>query len=131
MYSEPRRYYGLKRNIAVAMQTLNIGKLADAARVNLETIRYYERIGLMPHPDRATGGYRSYGVEHIRRLAFIRRARELGFSIGDIKTLLALAEPERASCADVRVLTTSHLDSMRAKISDLRRLEIILAMTVS
>lgn len=131
MYPEPRSHYGLKRKIGVTMQGLTIGKLADAARVNLETIRYYERIGLMPRPGRTVGGYRSYGAEHIRRLAFIRRARELGFSIEDIKTLLALAEPGHASCADVKVLTMSHLDSVRAKISDLRRLETILTRTVS
>ena len=109
---------------------LTIGKLADAAGVHLETVRYYERIGLMPEPARTASGYRSYGVEHTRRLSFIRRSRELGFGIEEIKTLLALAKPGHTSYADVRSLTIAHLDDVRAKISDLRRLERILASTV-
>lgn len=100
------------------MRGLTIGKLAGAAGVHLETIRYYERIGLMPEPGRTTGGYRSYGAEHARRLSFIRRARELGFGIEDIKALLALAEPGHTSCADVKTLTMTHLDDVRAKILD-------------
>lgn len=110
---------------------LTIGKLADAAGVHLETVRYYERIGLMPEPARTASGYRSYGVEHARRLSFIRRARELGFGIEEVKALLALAEPEHTSCADVRSLTVAHLGDVRSKISDLRRLERILARTVN
>jgi MerR family transcriptional regulator, mercuric resistance operon regulatory protein len=115
----------------MAMRGLTIGKLADAAGVHLETIRYYERIGVMPKPARTTSGYRSYGVEHARRLSFIRRARELGFAIEEIKTLLALAEPGHRSCADVRLLAVARLSDVRAKISDLRRLERILARTVA
>ncbi|CAN7613009.1 MerR family transcriptional regulator [Pararhizobium sp. LjRoot238] len=112
------------------MQGLTIGKLAEAAGVHLETVRYYERIGLMPEPGRTTGGYRSYGDEHVLRLSFIRRARELGFTIEDIKTLLALAEPGHRSCAEVRALTMHHLEVVRARIADLRRLESILTATV-
>lgn len=112
------------------MQGLTIGRLAELTGVHLETVRYYERIGLMPEPGRTAGGYRSYDSTHARRLSFIRRARELGFSIEEIKALLALAEPVQSSCAEVRTLTMSHLDDVRAKISDLRRLESILAKTV-
>jgi len=112
------------------MRGLTIGKLATATGVHLETVRYYERIGLMPEPARTAGGYRSYGADHTRRLSFIRRARELGFGIGEIKALLALAEPGHISCADVKTLTLTHLDDVRAKISDLRRLESILTRTV-
>lgn len=111
------------------MQGLTIGKLAEAAGVHLETVRYYERIGLMPEPGRTAGGYRNYGDEHVRRLSFIRRARELGFAIEDVKTLLALAEPGHRSCAEVRTVTMLHLDAVRARIADLRRLERILADT--
>lgn len=111
-------------------QGLTIGKLAVATGVHLETIRYYERIGLMPRPQRTGGGYRSYDVEHVRRLSFIRRARDLGFGIREIETLLALAEPSRVSCADVQALTVAHLAEVRAKIADLRRLEAILARAV-
>jgi MerR family mercuric resistance operon transcriptional regulator len=90
-------------------------------------VRYYERIGLMPKPSRTAGNYRTFGPEHVERLCFIRRAREIGFSIGEIKELLVLAEPGRASCAEVQTLTTIHLAEVRAKIADLRRLEAILA----
>lgn len=109
------------------MRTLTIAKLAKASGVHLETVRYYERIGLMPEPARTASGYRSYGPEHIQRLSFIRRAREIGFGIAEIKDLLILAEPGRASCAEVQELTTAHLDEVRAKIADLLKLERILA----
>ena len=111
--------------------TLTIGQLAAAAGVNLETVRYYERIKLMPPPARTAGGYRAYEQVHIRRLAFIRRARELGFSIEQIRALLALAEPSRASCVEVREIARTHLDEVRAKLADLAKLEGILAETVS
>ena len=106
---------------------MTIGRLAAAAGVNLETVRYYERIELMPPPARTASGHRAYEQAHIRRLAFIRRARELGFSIEQIRALLALAEPSRASCADVREIARTHLDEVRAKLADLARLEGILA----
>ena len=109
------------------MRPLTIAALAKASRVHLETVRYYERIGLMPKPERTARGYRSYGEEHVRRLSFIRRAREIGFSIGDIKELLALAEPGRASCAEVQALAAAHLSEVRSKLADLRKLEALLA----
>jgi MerR family mercuric resistance operon transcriptional regulator len=107
-------------------RTLTIGRLATAAGVNLETVRYYERIGLMPPPDRTSGGHRSYAPEHRVRLAFIRRARELGFSIDDIRTLLALAEPGRQSCSEVKTIASEHLLDIRAKIEDLAKLADVL-----
>lgn len=110
---------------------LTIGRLAALSRVNLETIRYYERIGLMPEPGRSEGGHRLYEDAHRRRLTFIRRARELGFRIEEIRTLLDLAQPQRRSCADVRAVAVPHLDDVRAKIADLTRLEAALAATVS
>ncbi len=109
------------------MRQLTIAKLAEASGVHLETVRYYERIGLMPRPARTASNYRSYGPEHVERLSFIRRAREIGFSIGEIKELLVLAGPGRASCTEVQTLTAAHLDGVRAKIADLRKLEVILA----
>jgi MerR family mercuric resistance operon transcriptional regulator len=112
------------------MRGLSIGKLAKAASVHLETVRYYERIGLMPAPGRTDSGYRSYGNEHVHRLSFIRRARELGFSVEDVRVLLNLAEPGRASCAGAQALTKTHLEQVRSKISDLRRLESVLAAAV-
>ena len=115
----------------MATQGLTIGRLAEASAVNLETIRYYERIGLMPEPARSTGGYRQYDDGHRRRLTFIRRARALGFSVADIRSLLELAQPERRDCEEVRVIAAAQLDEVRAKLSDLRRLEKILADALS
>lgn len=109
---------------------VTIGNLAKTTGVNLETIRYYERIGLMPAPARTSSGYRSYGPEHAQRLTFIRRGRELGFTIDDIRALLNLAVPGVVSCAEVRELASAHLEVVRAKLADLARLEIILADTV-
>jgi len=111
-------------------QGLTIGRLAAAAGVNLETVRYYERIGLMPAPDRTDGGHRSYRAEHRARLAFIRRARDLGFSVNDIRALLALAEPGGRSCAEVKVIAADHLEQVHAKIADLSRLAAALEQAV-
>ena len=108
----------------------SIGRLAAAAGVHLETIRYYERIGMMPEPDRGEGGHRRYDDGHRARLSFIRRARELGFGLDDIRVLLELATPHRRSCEEVRVIAEQHLRDVRAKIDDLVRLEAILAETV-
>lgn len=113
------------------MQPLTISRLAAAAGVNFETVRYYERIGLMPPPARTASGHRVYEVAHIRRLTFIRRARELGFRIEDIRALLALAEPSHASCAQAQEIAQAHLDDVRAKLADLAKLERILARAVA
>ena len=113
------------------MRKITIGKLAKDARVGLETVRYYERVGLLPEPGRTDGGHRSYAASHVRQLTFIRRARELGFSIRDIRALLELAEPGRVSCGDVQKIATVHLASVRAKIADLSKMESVLAATVA
>jgi MerR family mercuric resistance operon transcriptional regulator len=110
----------------VARRTLTIGRLAAQAGVNLETVRYYERVGLMPPPDRTPGGHRDYRPEHRARLAFIRRARELGFGIDDIRALTRLAEPGQSSCAEVQAIASDHLNTVRAKLADLTRLEAVL-----
>ena len=110
---------------------LSIGQLAAAAGVNLETIRYYERIDLMPEPERTDGGHRVYSDPHRQRLAFVQRARKLGFSIEDIRTLLALSEPGRRSCKEVERLAAAHLENVRTKIADLTRLEQLLSTAVS
>ncbi|MGA8172923.1 MAG: helix-turn-helix domain-containing protein [Methylocystis sp.] len=110
---------------------VTIGQLARAAGVNLETVRYYERIALMPRPDRTEGGHRAYDSGHIRRLAFIRRARELGFGIENIRALLTAVEPGHASCAEVREIASARLAEVRIKLADLARLERILSETIS
>ena len=92
----------------------------------IETIRYYERIGLMPDPPRTKGGHRAYDEDHLRRLAFICRARELGFSLGDVRGLLVLVDGGAYSCAEVKALTLAHVGDIRRKIGDLRKIERVL-----
>src|SRR5262245_47757952 len=104
-------------------RSLTIGKLAEETGVNLETVRYYERIGLMPRPARTAGGYRSYEPNHLRRLNFIRRSRELGFTIDEIRGLLRLVDGHRYTCAQIHKITVRHAEDIRQKIADLRRLE--------
>src|SRR5437870_2365442 len=108
-----------------------IGRLAKRTGTNIETIRYYERVGLLPAPARSQGGYRLYGTEHLKRLNFVRRARALGFSIGEVRTLLRLADERRRPCAEVRVVAEAHLRDVRAKLADLRRMERVLKATVA
>ena len=98
------------------------GELAQHVGCNLETIRYYESIGLIPPPPRSEGRHRLYDGEHARRLRFILRSRELGFSIDETRALLAI-EDSGGGCADAYALTTQHLELVRRKIADLRRLE--------
>jgi MerR family mercuric resistance operon transcriptional regulator len=110
---------------------LVIGGLSRRTGCNIETIRYYERTGLLPAPTRSPGGYRLYGTEHLKRLLFIRRARALGFSIHEVRKLLELAEHRRRPCAEARRLAATHLEDVRAKIADLRAMERVLAETVA
>lgn len=108
-----------------------IGRLSKHTGTNIETIRYYERVGLLPAPARSSGGYRLYGTDHLKRLNFIRRARALGFSIGEVRTLLRLADERKRPCAEVRVVADTHLKDVRAKIADLRRMERVLKATIA
>jgi len=110
---------------------LTIGDLLELTGVNIETIRYYERIEMFPAPPRTAGGRRVYDTTHLRILAFIRRSRELGFSLDQIRTLIRLGGPAKASCREVRSIASHHLDDIRAKIADLRKLERLLAKTVA
>ena len=110
---------------------LTIGKLSKLTGVNIETIRYYERTKVLPPPPRTDSGRRAYQLSDVRTLAFLRRARELGFSLDDIRTLLRLGGPEKASCREVLRIAAHHLDDIRAKLSDLRKLERLLAKTVA
>lgn len=107
-------------------QHFGIGALSTQTRVNIETIRYYEREGLLPHPPRTAGGHRSYSEDHLKRLTFIRRSRELGFSLAEIRVLLALVDGGSYTCGEVKALTLEHAESVRSKISDLRRIKRIL-----
>ncbi|MCB4456487.1 MULTISPECIES: MerR family transcriptional regulator [Leisingera] len=109
--------------------SLTRGELAKATGCNLETIRYYEKTGMMPDPPRTAAGHRIYGQSHIQRLRFILRARELGFAIDEIKGLLGLVDGGTQTCGEVKALTERHLSDVRRKIEDLRRIEKVLAAT--
>ncbi len=109
---------------------LTIGEVSALTDVNIETIRYYERIKLVPRQVRSSGGRRSYGPTDVRRFAFIRRARDIGFSINDIKSLLALGEPGHRSCASVRSIAEQHRAAIETRIADLSRLHSLLSETI-
>jgi MerR family transcriptional regulator, mercuric resistance operon regulatory protein len=110
---------------------LMIGELSRRTGVHIETIRYYEKIKMLPAPPRTAGGRRVYGPVETRTLAFIRRARELGFTLDEIRALLNLGGPGKASCSEVCAIATPHLEDIRSKIADLRKLERLLSRTIS
>lgn len=110
---------------------LQRAELARRTGCNLETIRYYEKIGMMPDPPRTPAGYRVYDTDHIARLKFILRARELGFSIEETRGLLDLVDGGDQTCAEVKARTEHHLADVRAKIADLRRIEKVLSATAA
>jgi MerR family transcriptional regulator, mercuric resistance operon regulatory protein len=105
---------------------LTIGTLSSQAACNIETIRYYERIGLMPRAARSEGGHRLYDKEHVKRLGFIRRSRELGFTLDQVRALLRLVDGRRYTCAQVKRITIEHLEEIHRKVSDLRTIERVL-----
>ncbi|AZS19383.1 MerR family DNA-binding transcriptional regulator [Caulobacter flavus] len=108
---------------------LQIGELSRRTGCNIETIRYYERIGLISAPPRR-GRYRSYGAQDVGRLSFVRRARELGFKLDEVRALLNLAAGGQSACAEVRDLAAAHLGDVRSRIVDLQRMEQVLAASV-
>jgi Cu(I)-responsive transcriptional regulator len=103
-------------------ERLTIGDLAKATATKVETIRYYERIGLLPAPARTAGNYRAYGPDHLGRLSFVRRARDLGFSIEQVRELLGLADDRDRSCEAVDAIAHEHLREVERKIADLTAL---------
>jgi MerR family mercuric resistance operon transcriptional regulator len=107
-----------------------IGELSKRTGVNIETVRYYERVGLLPLPPRSSGGHRLYPEAHLKRLVFIRRSRELGFSLDGIRDLLRMVEGGYG-CGDVQDMALAHLKTIRSKIADLRRMERTLADTAA
>lgn len=100
-----------------------IGDIGKATGTKVETVRYYERIGLLPVPPRSEGNYRTYGQREVNRLSFIRRARGLGFSLDQIRALLALSDDGERDCATVDLMAKEHLREVEAKIADLRALQ--------
>ena len=109
---------------------VTIGILSQRSGVKVETIRYYERIGLMPVPVRTQGRHRLHGANDVKRVMFVRRSRELGFSLGEIRDLLRLAERGR-TCGEIRQMTLAHVDRIGQKIADLQRMQRLLGETAS
>jgi len=101
---------------------MKIGELAKATKTKVETVRYYEKIGLLPVPERSAGNYRTYQPSPRARLTFIRHARQLGFTIDDIRSLLDLADHPSRDCIDANRIAAQHLHQVKAKISHLTRL---------
>lgn len=102
---------------------LTIGNLSRESGVNLETIRFYERSGLLPQPQRSASGYRHYQAVDVRRLRFIRRGRELGFSLDEIRSLLDLAAHPESPCDAADRMAREHLDAIEARIRDLQNMQ--------
>jgi MerR family mercuric resistance operon transcriptional regulator len=110
-------------------ELLKRAELASRSGCNIETIRYYEKVGMLPDPPRSAAGYRLYRDHHVARLRFILRARELGFSLEDIRGLLQLVDGGTQTCAEVKARTERHLADVRTRIADLKRIERVLART--
>ena len=104
-----------------------IGEMSRRTGVNIETVRYYEKIGLMPKPNRSEGGNRLYNDVQLQRLYFIKRCREIGFSQSEIRALLSMVDHDNITCAEVYSVTTAHIADVRQKIKDLRKLEKVLS----
>ncbi|MDE2581553.1 MAG: helix-turn-helix domain-containing protein [Rhodospirillales bacterium] len=109
---------------------LQIGALARKTATSVETIRYYERIGLLAPPARTRGNYRLYDRTHLERLGFIRRARGLGFPLGAVRTLLLLSDQRDAPCAEADRIARAHLDAVERKLADLAALRDALRATI-
>ena len=115
----------------IGVNALRRVDLARATGCNLETIRYYETVGIMPDPPRTPKGYRSYDDTHVRRLKFVMRSRDLGFSLEEIRGLLGLVDDRTQTCAQVQTVAEAHLEDVKAKIADLERIERVLSETVA
>jgi Cu(I)-responsive transcriptional regulator len=101
---------------------LTIGDLSKATNTKVETVRYYERIGLLPTPTRSAANYRAYGAAELGRLSFIRRARDLGFSLDQVRALLSLSDDRTCDCAGIDHIANEHLREVDRKLADLAAL---------
>jgi MerR family transcriptional regulator, mercuric resistance operon regulatory protein len=110
---------------------LTRGEIAARTGCNIETIRYYEQIGIMPPPPRSDGGHRLYGQALARRLNFICRSRDLGFTLEEIRELLRVVDGGNYTCAQVEALALEHVEDIRRKIADLRKLKLVLETMAS
>lgn len=103
--------------------SFTVGDLATQSGCTVETVRYYEKTGLMPNPPRTAGGHRIYSLEHLKRLIFIRRSRDLGFSIEQVKALLRFVDEPDHTCGEVRGMAILQAQAVQEKIDDLKRLQ--------
>ncbi len=117
--------------MAVPPPLMTIGALSRRTGCKVETIRYYERIGLLPAPARSRGGHRHYGEGALKRLDFVLRARGLGFPLDSVRSLLDLADGEGRSCAQVERIAFRHLKDVRNKLADILVMEKVLAEMVA
>ena len=108
-----------------------IGALAARTHSNIETIRFYEKIVVLEKPARTEGGHRAYGSSHVERLIFIRRARELGFTLDEVRALLRLADVSDVPCGEVKDVAVAHLAGVKTKIADLRAMQKALAALIA
>ncbi|MDT0574805.1 helix-turn-helix domain-containing protein [Croceicoccus sp. F390] len=106
---------------------MRIGKLAKATNTKVETIRFYEREGILPPADRTDANYRDYSPSHLAKLTFIRRSRNLGFSMAQVRSLLKLSDNDNHPCAQVDAMARDHLEEIDRKIADLTALRAELA----
>ena len=111
--------------------TYSIGEMVLTTGTKIETIRYYERIGLLPLPKRTTGNYRRYSSDNLGQLSFIRRNRDLGFSLEDVKALLHLADDRTQPCSDVDRIAKQHLTEVERKPTDLKALRAELRQLIN
>ncbi|MHA1523761.1 MAG: MerR family transcriptional regulator [Alphaproteobacteria bacterium] len=116
----------MKTPVPGPAKSFTIGVLARQSAVPIETIRYYERVGLVEAPPRSAGGHRVFDPAALQRLRFIRRSRDIGFSLNDIRAMLRLVDGQGMTCADVKQMTQGHLAGVRSKISDLKKMEKVL-----
>jgi MerR family transcriptional regulator, mercuric resistance operon regulatory protein len=126
MWSKLSPTAGRKAEAASAGKGWTRGALAARTGCNIETIRYYEKIGLLPPPPRSVGGHRIYGRDLVKRLNFVRRSRDLGFTLEEIRELLRLVDGGTHTCGEVEQLARDHVREIRRKIADLRRLQRVL-----
>ena len=113
------------------MKGLSISQVAKEAGVNIETVRYYERLGLIPEQPRTDSGYRIFSTEVVQRIRFIKRSQDLGFTLAEIQELLALTESEGCTCGEVRQFTSQKLEEVESKIRDLENIKSVLQNLLS
>lgn len=121
----------MPKNPTTRDRLLTRGALATQIGCNIETIRYYEQVGILPKPLRSQGGHRLYGQEMVKRLHFVRRSRDLGFTLEEIRGLLRLVDGGKYTCGQIEKLSLDHIADIRRKISDLRRLKSVLEAMAS